>query len=177
MLDSEFLEDFRSVEGAENLAGRLVAQFLPRIGIDVAHHKFNVILGEPVKACSFGEYPSDHFVCHLAAALLVGTQRIAIKDFRAHISFRIALDGTRIRELAPTIRQKDREQFTEHIPSKDFVQAVEAFRDRPGGVVFPQEREHKRAVREIDRQQDASPPLRPSTESISTVLTSGIACR
>ena len=84
--DPKLFQDLLSVEGAEHLAGGLVAQLLPRIGIDMAHQKINVILGEAVKTRPFGKHPTDHLVRNLAATFLVGTLWIAIKDFRAQLN-------------------------------------------------------------------------------------------
>ena len=154
--DPKLLQNLLSVEGAEHLAGRLVAELLPHVGIDMAHQKINVLLGEAVEAHPLGKHSANHLVRNLAAAFLVGTLRVAIKDFRSHGSLRVVFDGGGIRELAPPVCQKDGKQLTEHLPPKDLVHVVKTTRDRPGVVSFPKEREHERTVREIDGQEDTA---------------------
>ena len=82
-----------SVEGAEQSVGRQIAQLLSCIGIDMAHHQIDICLRQMVETGPLGQHAPDHFMGDFAAALLVRTLRITIKDFRAEHAVLITFNG------------------------------------------------------------------------------------
>lgn len=103
----------------------------------MAHYEQDIALLQTVKRCAFGKNTPDKFVGNLAAALLVGTLRITIKDPAAHLSKFGALNGNRVGKFTASVRQNDGKQSAVLLVPKGFVQPVEKLCNRPCRVSFP----------------------------------------
>lgn len=73
-------ENFLAMDYAEQLVCRSVVQLFSCIGINVAHHKINIILCQVIKGRSFWNNPTDHLMSYFTGSLLVRTLRITKKD-------------------------------------------------------------------------------------------------
>ena len=121
----------------------------------MAHHKVHISLGKVVKGSSFGEDTSDHLMCDLAGAFLVGALGIAEEDAGAKLAGgHVALNGEWIGKLAAPVSQDDREERLKHFSAQDRIEGIENLRDRSGGVVIPQEGEHELTIGEEDRKEN-----------------------
>ena len=80
---------------------------------------------------------------NLNTAFLIGTLRVTIKHMCPAFTIGIKLDGKRIREFAPSVRQNDRKQCGEHFMPKQFIKPVENLCDTFGGVVIADESKHQ----------------------------------
>ena len=108
-----------------------------------------------VEGSALGKDPSDHLVCDLAGAFLVGALGIAEENAAAKLAgSHVALNGQRIGKLAAPVGQDDRKERLKHLSAQDRVEGIEDLRDRPGGVVIPQEGEHELAIGEEDRKEN-----------------------
>ena len=56
---------------AEQLVCGPVAQLFSFVRINVAHHQGHIILNQVIKACSFLQYATDHFMCYLDPSFLI----------------------------------------------------------------------------------------------------------
>lgn len=152
---TELNENVLAVDCAEQLVCGPVVQLFSCVGIDVAHHKVNISLGKMVKGSSFGKNTSDHLMCDLAGAFLVGALGIAEEDAGAKLAGgHVALDGEWIGKFAAPVGQDDREERLKHLSAQDRIEGIENLRDRSGGVVIPEEGKHELTIGEEDRKEN-----------------------
>ena len=88
----ELLSHVTAIEEAEQLVCRPVVQLLSCIGINVIHHQVNFVLGQKIERGLLGQNPAYHLMRYLAAAFLVRTLGITVKNPSPDYAVRIAFD-------------------------------------------------------------------------------------
>ena len=73
------------------------------IGINVIHHQIDFLLGQLLERRALGEDSADHFMCHFASTLLVGTLRVTIEHAGTDFSIPIAFYPQRISKFAAPV--------------------------------------------------------------------------
>lgn len=138
---------------AEQLVGGPVAQLFSFVGIDVAHHQGDIILGKRIKTCLLRQDTPDHFVRDLDTALLIGALRVAAEHPCPPPAIGIELDGQGVCKLASPVSEDHREQIDKDIVPQAGIKLIEDIRDGLGGIVVPDEGKHEGAVPEVNRKK------------------------
>lgn len=126
LVASKPLRQVFSIIKAERFIRTFSVQFPSTVGIDMVHHQLYVCLRQFIKASSFRQDPAYKFMSHLDLCFLVRRTWIAVIDPRPLKSFSIrsVLYTLGIGKLTSVIRQDDRKQLSEILPSQPVVQFI-----------------------------------------------------
>lgn len=105
------LKDLFTILKRKNIIRAFVSQIRPCIGVDVAHHKVDLLLGVLADIDSFGNASADHFMVVLAAAFLVRSIGFTVIHACPAVALPVKLNGFGIGELATIVSKKDREEI------------------------------------------------------------------
>lgn len=127
-----------------------------------------------VKGHTLGKDSANELMGDFTAALLVRALWIAVENPAPYFSEFGTLNGYGVSKFAASVCQDNWEQTAILFMSKNVIQPFKNLRDRPCSVSVSQECSMRFELRK-NTVSSTLPPLRPSTESISTTGVSGLA--
>ena len=140
----------------------------------MAHHEQNVALLQVVKGCTFWKNTADKFMCDLTAAFLVGALWIAVDTLlRTSPNSVHSMDTGSVNSLPLSVRMIGNIRQNCSCSNVSYSHSKTSVTDR--AVFLSLRNASMRFELRKNTVSSTSPPLRPSTESISTTGMSGLA--
>jgi len=145
---------FFAIKEREHFVGAFVPDTLPAVGIDVIHHKFDVVLGIPGKIGAFGDKHADEFMVAFRGPLLVWRAGVTIENAGAPHAVLVEFDRSRVGELASVVREANAENTGKQIMPEGPVQVIKDLDDRSRVIMVAKEGKHHFGFYEMDRKKD-----------------------
>lgn len=73
-------EQLVTVKETEDVIRALITKAVSAVGIDVVHHKRDILLGTKAKILPLGDEAANEFMISFTGTFLVGRRRIAVKE-------------------------------------------------------------------------------------------------
>ena len=111
---AELVQYVASIHERKDIIGRVPSEFGPQVGVDVAHHEVDLLLGVWIHGHPLGDHAADELMVVLAGSLLLALSGVAVEDLAEYLArARVHLDRKRVGELSSVVSEEHREIASE----------------------------------------------------------------
>lgn len=153
-MDPQGLWEPFPIKKSEHIIGTFVSKAFPAVGVDMAHHEGDFLLGAVIECPALGDDVTDKLMVAFGGTFLVGRGRVAVKKMRPLVALPVAFDGSRVGELGAIVSQEDRHEPHEHVRPQLQEEPLEDVDDGLGVIGIPQKGDHEFSPYKVQGKED-----------------------